>query len=268
MKRTIVYDSQLQIEAYRFEGMDQPFPCHFHEYYVIGLMEHGRRVLSCKNREYSIQPGDILLFNPGDSHSCVQSGGSLDYRGFNISQEVMLALAEELTGRRELPGFSYSVIRDEEAFCCLHALHQLIMERSREFDKEERLLLSLSLLLRKYSQPFSLCPPECRDEIETACAFMELHYSQPIHLEELCRCSGLSRSTLLRAFTKIKGVTPYCYLENIRVGRAKTLLEQGLSPAEAALQTGFSDQSHFTNYFSRFLGLTPGAYRDIFRDPA
>lgn len=30
------------------------------------------------------------------------------------------------------------------------------------------------------------------------------------------------------------------------------------------LQPGFSDQSHFTNYFSRFIGLTPGAYREIF----
>ena len=44
------------------------------------------------------------------------------------------------------------------------------------------------------------------------------------------------------------------------------MLEQGVSPIEAALQTGFSDQSHFTNYFSRFLGLTPAIYRDIFLD--
>ena len=42
------------------------------------------------------------------------------------------------------------------------------------------------------------------------------------------------------------------------------LLEQGVPPVEAALQTGFSDQSHFTNYFSRFIGLTPGAYQEIF----
>ena len=45
---------------------------------------------------------------------------------------------------------------------------------------------------------------------------------------------------------------------------AKKLLEQGSSLVEAAMRTGFSDQSHFTNYFSRFIGLSPGAYRDIF----
>ena len=75
---------------------------------------------------------------------------------------------------------------------------------------------------------------------------------------------GLSKSTLLRAFTKSKGVTPYSYLQNIRIGEAKKLLEQGLPPVEAALQTGFSDQSHFTNYFNRYIGLAPGVYREIF----
>ena len=66
---------------------------------------------------------------------------------------------------------------------------------------------------------------------------------------------------LLRAFAKAKGVTPYSYLENIRIGEAKRLLEQGVPPVEAALRTGFSDQSHFTNYFHRLIGLAPGAYR-------
>ena len=95
---------------------------------------------------------------------------------------------------------------------------------------------------------------------------MEQHYTQRIYLDQICRCAGLSKSTLLRAFARSKGVTPYSYLENIRIGKAKKLLEQGVPPVEAALQTGFSDQSHFSNYFNRFIGLAPGIYRDIFRD--
>ena len=61
------------------------------------------------------------------------------------------------------------------------------------------------------------------------------------------------------------GICLYYLLENIRIGKAKKLLEQGVPPVEAALQTGFSDQSHFTNYFNRFIGLAPGVYRDIFK---
>ena len=265
--RTIIYDDELRIEAYRCEGIVQPFPNHFHEYYVIGFMENGQRVLSCKNQEYAIKKGDILLFHPGDNHACVQSdGGVLDYRGFNITKEIMLELAEEVTGRRELPGFSRTVISDEEAACCLRPLHDLVMEGSKEFGKEERLLLLISLLIQQYGQPFDSCIPECREEIERACAFMEQHYAQRISLDQLCRCAGLSKSTLLRAFAKSKGVTPYSYLESIRIGKAKKLLEQGVPPIETALQTGFSDQSHFTNYFSRFIGLAPGIYQEIFLD--
>lgn len=263
--RTVVYDEALRIEAYRFEGIIQPFPNHFHEYYVIGFVEDGERFLSCKNREYTIKKGNIVLFNPGDNHACVQSDdGTLDYRGINITKEVMLDLAEEVTGRRELPGFSENVIFNEEVICCLHPLHEMIMKGSCEFGKEENLLLLISLLIGRYSQPFESCIPECREEIEKACAFMEQHFADRIYLDQICRHVGLSRSTLLRAFTKSKGVTPYSYLENIRIGEAKKLLEQGVPPIEAAMQTGFSDQSHFSNYFNRFIGLAPGLYRDIF----
>lgn len=265
--RTAVYDDELRIEAYRFEGIVQPFPNHFHEYYVIGFVENGQRRLSCRNQEYTIEKGDIVLFNPGDNHACVQAdGGALDYRGFNIAKEVMLDLAEEVTGKRELPGFSKTVIFDEEVTCYLRPLHELVMNGSCEFGKEETLLLLICLLLQRYGQPFESCVLECREEIEKVCRFMEQHYAERISLDQLCRCAGLSKSTLLRAFTKSKGVTPYRCLENIRIGKAKQLLEQGVPPIEAALWTGFADQSHFTNYFNRFIGLSPGLYRAIFSE--
>ncbi|MDO5411498.1 MAG: AraC family transcriptional regulator [Lachnospiraceae bacterium] len=264
--RTVVYDDELRIEAYRFEGTRQPFPNHFHEYYVIGFIEDGERCLSCKGREYVITKGNIILFNPGDNHGCVQSdGGTLDYRGINISKTIMLDLAEEVTGERTLPGFSENVIFDEEVNCYLHPLHEMVMSGFDGLGKEENLLLLLTLLFQRYGQPFESCISECREEIEKACAFMEQHYAEHIYLDQICRYAGLSKSTLLRAFTKSKGVTPYLYLQNIRIGEAKKRLRQGAAPIEAALSTGFSDQSHFTNYFNSFIGLAPGIYRDIFK---
>lgn len=158
------------------------------------------------------------------------------------------------------------MIFDEEVTCYLRPLHELVMKGSCEFGKEESLLLLISRLFQEYGQPFESCIPECPDEIEKACAFMEQHYAERIYLDQICRYAGLSKSTLLRAFARLKGVTPYSYLESIRIGKAKQLLEQGVPPIEAALQTGFSDQSHFTNYFSRFIGLAPGIYREIFFD--
>lgn len=263
--RTVVYDAQLHLEAYRFAGIVQPFPNHFHEHYVLGLVEAGPRTLCCKNREYALQPGDILLFNPGDSHGCTQSnGGTFAYRAFNIPQDTMLALAKEITGSRALPCFAQTVLRDDAMVRCLRSLHELVLQRSSDFQKEELLFYLFSALLERCGPPSAHSTPACPQEVEAVCTFIRQHYAEHLTLEQLCRCVGLSKSTLLRAFVQAKDVTPYRYLETIRVQKARQLLGQGLSPAEAALRTGFADQSHFTKTFSRFIGLTPGLYREIF----
>ena len=265
--RTVCYDDDLRLEAYRFEGIVQSFPNHFHNYYVIGFIESGTHCLSCKNKEYTVGQGNILLFNPNDNHSCVQCDGeAFDYRGLNISKETMLSLVEEVTGQRELLGFSENVIKNDELNIYLHSLHQSIMEGSEEFEKEEMLLLLISLLIEQYGQPYEGCIPECREEIERTCVFMSAHFAERISLENLCKCSGLSKSTLLRAFTRSKGVTPYRYLQIVRIDKAKEMLEQGVPLVDAAIRTGFSDQSHFSNFFHMFIGLSPAAYRRIFKE--
>ena len=263
--RTVVYDHTLHLEAYRFAGIVQPFPNHFHAYYVIGFVENGQRILSCKNQTHQIQPGSVLLFNPGDNHGCVQiSGKPFDYRGFHIPKDTMLELAEEITGKQELPGFSENVIFDPEIACYLRSLHEMVVKGASDFEKEETLLFLMSALIQRYGQPFENCVPECPQEIEKACAYMQQHFRERMHLEQICHHAGVSKSTLLRAFTKSKGITPYRYLEAVRIHHAKALLAQGVLPIDAAIQTGFADQSHFTNYFSRFIRLAPGVYRHIF----
>lgn len=263
--RTIIYDEELRLEAYRFEGIVQPFPNHFHEHYVIGLMEKGGRLLSCKNKEYTLTKGDIVLFNPKDNHSCCHTGDeALDYRAFNISTETMQNLTEEITGTDSLPSFTQNVIENTEAACYFQNLHKMVMEDSDTLGKEENLLLLISQLLQNYSQPFENCLPSYREEVEKACRYMERHFAESIHLNDICTFIALSKSTLLRAFTRTKGLTPYRYLQAIRINESKKRLEQGFTPLEAAMQTGFSDQSHFTNYFRQCTGLSPGTYREIF----
>ncbi|EOS40906.1 hypothetical protein C809_04478 [Lachnospiraceae bacterium MD335] len=205
--RTVVYDDELRMEAYRFEGIVQPFPSHFHEHYVIGFVEKGERVLSCRDREYAIEEGSIVLFNPGDSHACVQSDErTFDYRGFNISKEVMLDLAEEVTGKRELPGFSRNVICDEEIACHLHPLHEMVMKGTGEFKKEETLLFLLSYLIQNYGKPFESCIPECRQEMGFAALFLVCPH----------RMKGVGRRRELTfVLTGLSGICLYYLLENI-----------------------------------------------------
>ena len=116
--RKVVYAGELGLESYYLQGTTHAFPRHFHEYYVLGLVESGQRRLFCNDKcqdNCTLHRGDILLFNPGDNHACVQLGQeAFAYRGINISQQVMLDWTEEISGRRELPGFSQNVIYDKE----------------------------------------------------------------------------------------------------------------------------------------------------------
>ena len=74
----------------------------------------------------------------------------------------------------------------------------------------------------------------------------------------------MNKYTLIRNFTHEMQITPYQYLETIRINQAKKLLEAGIDLTETAILAGFSDQSHFTRFFKKLIGLTPKQYQNIF----
>jgi AraC-like DNA-binding protein len=82
-----------------------------------------------------------------------------------------------------------------------------------------------------------------------------------VSLAELAALAGVSRFQLLRAFSRELGITPHAYLMQRRVLLAQRFLADGETHAQAAIQAGFSDQSHMTRAFVRQVGVTPGCYR-------
>ena len=266
--RTVAYDAELKLEAYHFQGILQTFPLHFHDYYVISFIESGQRCLTCRGREYLLESGDLLLLNARDNHSCVQIGSQpMDYRSLNISPEVMGKAVLEITGREYLPNFSPQVVCRSELVPTLRELHQMVMQGETDFRKEELFFFLLEQLVGDYTEgEIAANSTQLSMQTKTICKYLEQRYMDTIRLDDLCSLTGLSKYYLLRSFTKQKGISPYSYLETIRIDKAKKLLEQGVLPLDAALQTGFADQSHFTNFFKKFIGLTPKQYMNIFRD--
>lgn len=264
--RSVCFDANLNIEAYSFKGIMQKFPNHFHEYYVIGFIENGKRFLSCKNEDYIIETGDLILLNPNDTHTCEQvDNRTLDYRCINIKTDVMKKITYEITQKAYLPSFTQKVVFHSELVSSLKDLHLMIMEEQTDFKKEELFFFLIEQLIESYtSQNSSAIIKEPNTEIKTICEYLETNYAKNITLEDLSLLTGISKYHLLRSFTKQKGISPYSYLETIRISTAKRLLENGISPLEVALQTGFTDQSHFSNFFKKFIGLTPKQYMKIF----
>lgn len=208
--RTVKYNAELKVEAYHFQGIMQKFPNHFHEYYVIGYIEQGQRFLSCKNKEYTIEPGDLLLFNPRDNHACEQiDGRTLDYRCINIQPEIMSKAVLDITGKEYLPYFTPQVIFHSEWVPVLRELHQMLMEEERDFRKEESFFFLLEQLIEDYTE--QAVPAENTRqsaEVKAVGEFLEKHYMDNISLADLCNLTGLSKYYLLRSFTKQKAYRP------------------------------------------------------------
>lgn len=83
-----------------------------------------------------------------------------------------------------------------------------------------------------------------------------------ISILDVSRACNLSRGYFIRAFRETTGMTPYKWLLNERITRAREMLrgsQAGLS--EVAVACGFADQSHFTRVFSSVVGTTPGDWR-------
>ena len=263
--RTVCFDTGLKIEAYRFYGIMQKFPNHFHDYYVIGYIDKGRRCLLCKNEEYIVNPGDITIFNPRDVHTCEQLDGTImDYHSINIQPEVMLKTVCEITGREYLPHFSQPVLYNSDLVSSLRELHCMISSEAADFKKEELFLFLIGQLLMEYDREPVRIAPEPAAQFDAVCKYLEDNFSKTVTLDELCQMAGMSKYHFLRSFTREKGISPYSYLEAVRIGNAKTLLEKGVPPMEVAYRTGFCDQSHFTNFFKKLIGLTPRQYMRIF----
>ncbi|MBO93883.1 MAG: transcriptional regulator [Opitutales bacterium] len=89
-----------------------------------------------------------------------------------------------------------------------------------------------------------------------------------IKINDLVKTSGMSSRQLHRKFREIFGTTPLHFLNKTRVEAAcDDLLEMDKSISEIALETGFYDQSSFTQHFRKHVGMTPLRYRKTRQKP-
>ena len=83
-----------------------------------------------------------------------------------------------------------------------------------------------------------------------------------VTVDDLADQLHCSKYYFLREFKKLAGITPYQYLLNKRLEKAKMRLSSAHSDiAAVALDLGFNDQSHFTRVFKGKFGVTPGQFQ-------
>lgn len=105
-------------------------------------------------------------------------------------------------------------------------------------------------------------PPQYQQGIHQIVSYMNQHYADNLQIDTLASMCGLSRTYFITAFRKAIGETPYNYLLNLRMAKARLLLENPqYSIKEIALLCGFQKPNTFSSLFKNYTGMTPTDYK-------
>lgn len=92
--------------------------------------------------------------------------------------------------------------------------------------------------------------------------FIDEHYSSPIDLDTLSSEACFSKYHFLRLFKRTYNKTPYQYLSERRIEKAKERLRSDRgSINEICEEVGFESNTSFTTKFKDYTGETPAVFR-------
>lgn len=241
------------------------FPSHFHDdAYIISLITSGSCYSLGKGRSPA-GPGGVILINPGQIHSGVPGGkGTMGFITAHFSLDTMAGFTKDCTSRfSTLPEFGATILEVPLISGLIKHLFNALLSCGDDLEKEAVLVSSFHLLFSRYGRT-KAGNRDDRVRHQTVIKAREMlsgELDRKITLEEVAQSVGLSRYHFLRTFKRETGTSPHQFRMLKRLEKAKALLAHGQPPARAALATGFSDQSHFSNAFRRYFGTPPGQYR-------
>lgn len=116
-------------------------------------------------------------------------------------------------------------------------------------------------------QVLGLATPEERGPIADTLDFIANNLGESLTVAELARRVHLSASSLSRAFRETTGSSPYQYVKEARLVRARELLCGGRDGiGSVAHHVGYVSSSHFIKEFRNRFGTTPGDFLDTCRE--
>jgi AraC-like DNA-binding protein len=238
---------------------------HAHETYTFGLVEAGVEEFDYGGQLLRAGPGAVALLDPEVVHTGqAASPAGWSYRVLYPEVSVVTEVARQLGWRPGTPRFPHTVLYDERSAILLRSAHRAA-EHGDQLASSSLLTEALVRLLTAHAAATAVSPePAIRRspaDVRAVRDLLDERIVDPPALAELAAMTGLSQFALLRAFRAQTGLPPHAYLNQLRVRRARTLLDQGVTPAQVAMTTGFADQAHLTRHFKRVVGVPPGAYQ-------
>ena len=238
------------------------------EHFSVAWMLAGQVETWRRGRVRTYVAGAIVASRAGDVHSDRRIVNPPTYRiaafDAELVQEVRAALGTHSRGNIEVGEIDP---RSLEAARVRH-MHRTLFAANVEAAEQEQAardgLYALLGLENRHRRPSE--PHEVPAFVRRAQDFMRERQHAGLRLQDAADAAGIDAFRLIRAFRQHVGMSPYEWLTQLRIQRAKTLLATGHTATEAAQQLGYCDQSQLHRHFRRIVGTTPGAYaREVSR---
>ena len=256
------YQDIYGVETVQGCQVSQRFTRHTHRMLGLGLIEQGLRVYTLRGTTYQVSSGQVFVIPAEEEHTCyTPEGQSHSYYMLFIPTSALQSLGL-VQDYREV-NFRQVVVDDKDAYEQLHDLHCLLDSDETHIVKKSELLSFLGYFLGNYAGNTELdllLPQYHQDIVKTVRQIIETNYAECFSQEELAQLVCVSPYHLLRLFSRLVGLPPHIYQQQVRIRHAKQMLAQGNTLLQTAMGTGFADQSHFTKVFKRMVGVTPGQY--------
>ena len=99
-------------------------------------------------------------------------------------------------------------------------------------------------------------------EMQLCSEFADAHMETTLQVGTWAASIGMSAGEFSRRFVATTGLSPYRWFLNRRLDRAKhLLLSSDASLSQMAISLGFATQSHFTEAFRKYSGLSPARWK-------
>ncbi len=243
---------------------------HSHDYLEIAFMMSGSGKYRIDGVIHNVGEGDLIIINPGVSHQALVTDASNSMTEFFVGAADIhlknlppneLPLPEEgaiIHTKGELRQKLFKLCASMEA-------ENTLYWQGRYFMLKSYLMQMILLIVRQQMQPVEVKTGYAFESVnkkyvvEQIVNYFEDHYAEKISLDQIAENMYLSPFYISRIFKSETGDAPIRHLINIRLEKAKELLEQGFggSIQEIAIKVGYDDAYHFSKLFKKRYGIPP-----------
>ncbi|CAD5248768.1 AraC-type DNA-binding protein [Bosea sp. 62] len=237
---------------------------HQHEAFVVAVTESGGSEFKSRGRSDEARESVLLVFNPAEPHSG-RMGWSKRwrYRSFYLTQPAIDQVTTDL-GIDRPAYFMRNVVGDADLIAAFGRLHRSLDDGHDPLEERELLVASFGQLFARHGDGAHAIPTAPRDEAALSLVTRRMasqHAESGLSLTEMGLWVDMTPFQLISLFKRTAGLTPHAYLTQLRLKSAIRQLKAGAPIADAALASGFYDQSALTRHFKRSFGITPLQYQ-------